>query len=242
MNSLDRYKRQISLDFLGEEGMRRLQNANVVVIGAGGLGSPVLTYLGCAGVGSIKIVDLDTVDITNLNRQFFYAEEELGQAKATLAAQRIKRQNPHIQVVDICTKLTAENVDNILSEATVVVDCVDNIDTRIIVNEYCVTHDIPFVEAGIDGMYGFVTAVRKSSPCLACMGFMDASVNKKEIPTLGVTAGIIGGLQANECLKIILGLEDVLWGKMLQYDGFKTAFEVIDFDLDEDCIVHWRVS
>lgn len=238
MNVKERYKRQVSLDFVGELGMQKLQNAHVVVIGAGGLGSPVLTYLGCAGVGSIKIVDLDTIALSNLNRQFFYSESEVGQYKAKLAAKRISDQNPHIKVTAVCEKVTLDNVASIVAGATVIVDCVDNIDTRIIVNEYAMTHDIPLVEAGIDGMYGFVTAIRPSSACLGCMGFLDATITKSEIPTLGATAGVIGSLQANECIKIILGLEDVLWGKMLQYDGFQTSFEVIEFEIEKDCEVH----
>ena len=228
-----KYNRQISL--IGENGQARIKNAKVLVIGAGGLGSPVITYLACAGVGNITVIDKDIVDITNLNRQFLYSECDINKSKALCVSEKYK--NSDINLNGINAEVTNENISTLLDGYDVVVDCVDNFNTRRIVNNFCVSQDINLVEAGIDGMYGFVTCINKNSACLECLG-INESKPKEKIAVLGTTAGVIGSLQANECIKILLSLEEVLFSKMLQYDGFTNSFEVIDLQKSSTCALH----
>lgn len=228
-----KYDRQTGL--IGEDGQKKLSKSTVSVIGAGGLGSPVLTYLACSGVGNLRVIDKDIVDITNLNRQFLYTKQDIGKSKAKIACEKLRAYE--VSAKSFETEITKKNIHEILNGSDLVLDCVDNIATRLIVNEYCVTHNIPFVEAGIDGMYGFVTCVSSDTACLNCMGFSD-KIKKEKVPVLGTTAGVIGTIQANEGIKILLGMGDVLYSKMLQYDGYTASFEIIDLEKSDDCKYH----
>ncbi len=236
--STKRYARQQTLDFMQNGGQEKLQKSTVVVVGAGGLGSPVLTYLACAGVGTIRVIDCDVVEETNLNRQFFYTPDSIGQKKAEVAAQRLRQQNPLIFVEAHASLLDCDSLHHLLGGATVVVDCVDNMKTRRMVNAWCVENHTPLIEGGIDGLYGYAMAIGAGSPCLDCIASHEDDVKKENIGVLGATAGVIGTLQATLCLKIILG-EAVSYGDMLQYDGGTMSFETISFTHNEMCPHHF---
>lgn len=238
---MSRYKRQQNLPLMQDGGQAKLQNACVAVIGAGGLGSPVLTYLTCAGVGKIRVIDTDIVEETNLNRQFFYTPEHIGQQKAEVATKRLQEQNPEISVEAHATLLDKNSIATLLFGADVVVDCVDNMQTRRLVNAWCVENKIPLVEGGIDGLYGYVLPIGENSPCFDCISSHEADVKKENVGVLGATAGVIGTLQATVCLKILLG-GDVSYGNMLQYDGETMTFETISFTHGEGCPHHFHTA
>lgn len=234
---MERYKRQMSIPQIGADGQRLLQQSTVAVVGAGGLGAPVLTYLAAAGVGNIRIIDKDTVEISNLNRQFLYGPEDVGRKKAEAAKEKLEKQNPDIKFAAVSEMLTEKNGRALFKDADVIVDCVDSMQTRIAVNKICLLNQIPLVEGGVYGFYGFVTAVFKESPCLECMGYTK-EMEQKEIPSLGAAAGVIGSLQAAECLKILLGKGEPFYGRILQYDGLDGSFDEIQVTKKKDCSLH----
>lgn len=234
---MERYKRQISMPQIGAEGQKLLQKSTVAVVGAGGLGAPVLTYLAAAGVGNIRIIDKDIVEESNLNRQFLYSAEDIGRKKAEAAKEKLKKQNPQIKVTAFSDAFTEENGRELLKCADVVVDCVDSVKTRISVNKICLLLRIPLVEGGIYGFYGYVTSVFQNSPCLECMGYTK-EMEEKEIPSLGAAAGVVGSLQAVEVLKILLGKGEPFYGRLLQYDGLDGSFDEIKVEKKKDCSLH----
>lgn len=251
-----RYIRQLMIPQIGRHGQQRLADASVTVIGAGGLGSPVLTYLTAAGIGKIRIIDCDTVSESNLNRQFLHGEDDIGKRKTDSAEESLRRLNPSVRIETIYEKVTAENADRLIGEPDAAVDCVDSIGTRLLVNASCVRRNIPLVEGGVEGFYGYVTVVLRSGTCLACLGYDrvedggdagsddwaedggDADRDAAAVPALGAAAGVIGSLQAAECLKLLLGVGEVLSGRLLQYDGMCGSFDEIPVMRRPDCPIH----
>ena len=235
MSKESRYERQLIVPQIGEEGQEKLSNSKVTVVGCGGLGSPVLTYLSLAGVGHIRMIDCDEVSFTNLNRQFFYEQASLNKVKCEEAAEFLKKRNPQITITPIHEKLDEENVEELLKESDVVVDCVDRIGVRKIVGRACNKLGIPLIEGGIHGFYGYILPINPGqSACLECM----ETGNTKEVipaPALGAVAGVIGGLQAVECLKVLLNLP-VAYGTMLSYDGIYGEFDPIPVAIKKDCV------
>ncbi|MBE5979525.1 MAG: HesA/MoeB/ThiF family protein [Paenibacillaceae bacterium] len=232
-----RYERQILMKEIGEEGQNTLKKSKVTVIGAGGLASPVLTYLACAGVGTITLIDYDTVSDSNLNRQFLYHEKDMGMNKAELAGEVLNSLNSQITINPVSERIDEENIGKIINGADVVIDCVDNVETRLIVNRECIKQDIPLVEGGVYGFYGFVMSIKKDFPCLECIGYGNTKL-KRPGPVLGAVVGVIGSLQAVECIKILLGLDEVLYGKMLNYDGLSVSFDLVELQKNDLCEVH----
>ena len=238
---MEKYFRQEIMEEIGIEGQKKLSQAKVLVVGAGGLGSPVLTYLACAGVGDLYVVDFDIVSITNLNRQYFYGDKDVDKPKATSAKKFIGNVNKDVNVHIINEKITKENALEFIKDKDVIVNCVDNIQTRVILNGACVLSNIPLVEAAIDGFYGFVLVIKDGSPCLSCIGYDKTTLNTP-IPVLGVTAGVIGALQANECMKIILDVGESLVGRLLAYDGLECGFEEVPIHISNECRVHGELQ
>ena len=235
MSEQNRYERQMIISQIGEKGQETLGKSKVTVVGCGGLGSPVLTYLAMAGVGHIRLIDCDTVSVTNLNRQFFYEDSSVDQVKCEQAAEFLKKRNSEIMLEPIYEKITEENSIKLLEGSDVVVDCVDCTETRKMVGRACRELEIPLVEAGINGFYGYVLPVDPGKS--ACMECIETGTSKEicPVPALGAVAGVIGSLQAVECLKILLGLS-VSYGVLLQYDGIYGEFEQIPVSVRKDCV------
>ncbi len=229
----DRFARQRIIAEIGEAGQQRLRAARVVVVGAGGLGSPVITYLACAGVGTVRIIDPDKVEITNLNRQFVHGVADIGRKKALSAGEFVARITDDVEVEVSSKRLDKANARELLGGADVVVDCVDSIATRLAVCEAALALDIPLIEGGVDGFYGFVTAVRRGSACLGCVGYGEA--DEKKAAALGAAAGVIGSLEALEAIKLLLGLESVCFDKMIQFDGLLGELETIEIAKNKNC-------
>lgn len=235
-----RYERQILMKQIGDNGQNILKQSKVVVIGAGGLASPVLTYLTCAGVGTITLIDYDTVSESNLNRQFLYGEKDIGKSKVQIAEEVLSDINSTITIYQVSEKLDENNIIEIIKGSNVVIDCVDNVETRLIVNHGCLQMDIPLVEGGVNGFYGFIIAVKREFACLECIGYGD-TILKRPTPALGAVVGVIGSLQAVECIKILLGLEGVLYGRMLNYDGLSASFETVEIQKNDMCAAHSKI-
>ena len=235
MSKESRYERQLIVPQIGEEGQKKLSESKVTVVGCGGLGSPVLTYLALAGVGHIRMIDCDKVSFTNLNRQFFYEQASLDKVKCEEAAEFLKKRNPQITIDPIHKMLDEENAVELLKESDVVVDCVDRIGVRKIVGRTCKKLGVPLVEAGIHGFYGYILPIDPGkSACLECV---ETGITKETlpVPALGAVAGVIGSLQAVECLKILLGLP-VPFGTMLSYDGIYGEFDPVPVAVRKECI------
>jgi molybdopterin-synthase adenylyltransferase len=224
-DQLLRYSRHILLDELGIEGQQRLLAAHALVIGAGGLGSPVVLYLATAGVGTITIVDNDTVDLTNLQRQIAHDMSRLGQAKAASAAQTMLAINPELHVQVLQERADAARLDTLVANADVVVDCSDNFATRHAVNAACVAHGRPLVSGaaiGFDGQVCVYDTRDGANPCYACLFPPDAVIEEVQCATMGVFAplvGIIGSVQAAEALKLLAGVGTSLAGRLQMLDA-----------------------
>ena len=220
-----RYSRHLLLDDIGFEGQTRILNSHVVVIGAGGLGSPAAMYLACAGVGKITLVDHDDVDLTNLQRQIAHTTDTVGRAKVESAQIALGRLNPHVDVLPLPMRADTALLDSLVPSADVVLDCCDNFATRQAINAACVRHGKPLVSGSAIRMDGQITvydARNPASPCYACVFPPDVVPEEARCATMGVFAplvGIIGTMQAAEALKLIVGIGEPLTGRLLMLDG-----------------------
>ena len=238
-----RYSRHLLIPEVGEEGQLRLLESRILLIGAGGLGSPASLYLAAAGVGTLGIVDDDAVDETNLQRQIVHSTERLGESKAESAKRTIEALNPDVTVKVFRERLTSENVDRILGEGwDVIVDGADNFPTRYLLNDASVWHDIPVVHGSIYRFEGQTTVFKpKEGPCYRCLFPQppppELAPSCAEGGVLGVLPGIVGSLQANEALKLALGIGESLVGRLLIFDALDTQFTEITLRRDPDCPV-----
>ena len=238
-----RYSRHLLIPEVGEEGQLRLLDARILLIGAGGLGSPASLYLAAAGVGTLGIVDDDAVDETNLQRQIVHSTDRLGESKAESAKRTIEALNPDVTVKVFKERLTSENVDRILGEGwDVIVDGADNFPTRYLLNDASVWHGIPVVHGSIFRFEGQTTVFKpKEGPCYRCLFPQppppELAPSCAEGGVLGVLPGIVGSLQANEALKLALGIGDPLVGRLLLFDALETQFTEITLRRDPDCPV-----
>ncbi len=231
-----RYTRQTILQGFGHEGQKKLVEAKVLVIGAGGLGVPVLTYLNAMGVGKIGIVDGDVVSITNLHRQVLYTESDVGKSKVLAASDKLKEQNSDSDIVVYNTFLTSENALKIIADYHIVVDTSDNFPTRYLVNDACVLLKKPFVYGALHGYEGQVSVFNyEGGPTYRCL--FPNMPKENEVPNcnehgvLGIIPGIIGSLQALEVIKVLTGIGEVLSGKLLIFDGLQHSYQKIKFKL-----------
>ena len=224
-DQLLRYSRHILLDEVGIEGQQRLVDAHVLVVGAGGLGSPVALYLAASGVGHISIADHDVVDITNLQRQIAHTTARVGQTKVDSASQAMLALNPEVRVTALPHKLDAAQLDALVPTVQVVVDCCDNFETRQAVNAACVKHQVPLVSGAalrMDGQLAVYDARDDKSPCYACIFPPDQVPEEVRCATMGVLAplvGVIGTMQAMETVKLITGMGSRLTGRLLMLEG-----------------------
>jgi sulfur-carrier protein adenylyltransferase/sulfurtransferase len=229
-SELKQYSRQIILPELGLAGQEKLKQAKVLVIGAGGLGCPVLQYLAAAGVGKLGIVDHDVVDESNLHRQILFNSNDIGKSKALVASEKISSQNFFVTAEPYILKLAQDNAKEIFSGYDIVIDCSDNFETRYLINDTCVILDIPFISGSVFKFEGQLSVFNyKNGPDYRSV-FPEApedTMNCAEIGVLGVLPGIIGTLQANEAIKIITGIGEILSGKLLIFDSLTMDFILV---------------
>src|SRR3954454_1085119 len=238
-----RYSRHILIPEVGEEGQQKLLDARVLLIGAGGLGSPSSLYLAAAGVGTLGIVDADIVDDSNLQRQIVHSTNTLGEPKVLSAKRALEALNPDVNVVTYEERLTSENVERILADGwDVIVDGADNFPTRYLVNDASVWHDIPVVHGSIYRFEGQVTVFKPGDgPCYRCLfpepPPAELAPSCAEGGVLGVLPGIIGSLQANEALKLALGIGEPLIGRLLLFDALSAQLNEVKLRRDPECPV-----
>jgi molybdopterin/thiamine biosynthesis adenylyltransferase/rhodanese-related sulfurtransferase len=240
---LARYSRHLLIPEVGVEGQQRLLETSILLIGAGGLGSPAALYLAAAGVGRIGIVDDDRVDASNLQRQVLHSTAKLGASKAESARQSLEELNPDVRVVTYEERLTSENVDRILGEGwELIVDGADNFPTRYLLNDASVWHRIPVVHGSIYRFEGQATVFKPyEGPCYRCLFPQppppELAPSCAEGGVLGVLPGVIGSLQANEALKLALGIGDPLVGRLLLFDALSASFNEVTVRRDPACPV-----
>jgi molybdopterin/thiamine biosynthesis adenylyltransferase/rhodanese-related sulfurtransferase len=238
-----RYSRHLLIPEVGEQGQLKLLDSKILLIGAGGLGSPAALYLAAAGVGRLGIVDADVVDESNLQRQIVHSTERLGEPKVDSAKRTIEALNPDVEVVAYKERLTSENVERILADGwDVIVDGADNFPTRYLVNDASVWHGIPVVHGSIYRFEGQVTVFKPhEGPCYRCLFPTppppELAPSCAEGGVLGVLPGVIGSLQANEALKLALGIGEPLIGRLLLFDALTTEFNEMKLRRDPDCPV-----
>ncbi len=233
----ERYQRQLLIDGIGESGQSKMMKATVAVVGVGGLGSPVCMYLAVAGVGRLIIVDDQTVEVSNLNRQLLHWQEdaEASRLKVDSAAEKLIGMNPNLKVRKHPVRLVAKNIHLLLDDADIIVDCTDNFETRMIMNDYAVGTNKPFVHGAIEALHGQITTVVPGkTPCLRCI-FPRPPGQKASIPVLGSAAGTIGAMQATEVIKLLTGFGEPMLGRMLVVDMQNNCYETICIDMDPNC-------
>ncbi len=240
-SQLLRYSRHILLNEVGVEGQERILQARLLVIGVGGLGSPAALYLATAGVGHLTLVDHDTVDLTNLQRQIAHTEARVGQPKVESARQALLAINPELQITTLAERADAQRLDTLAADADVVLDCSDNFATRQALNAACVRHGIPLVSGAairFDGQLAVYDPRQDNSPCYACVFPPDTAFEETRCATMGVFAplvGIIGSMQAAEALKLISGAGAPAVGRLLMLDGRDMTWSDIRLPRNPQC-------
>jgi molybdopterin/thiamine biosynthesis adenylyltransferase len=238
-----RYSRHILLNDIGIEGQERINAGHALVIGAGGLGSPAAMYLACAGIGSITVLDHDTVDLTNLQRQIAHRTDTVGQTKVESLQQTLHALNPNVKVTALQTRADAASLRELVAQADVVLDCCDNFSTRQAVNKACVEHRKPLVSGAaiqFDGQVSVYDSRQEGAPCYACTFSPDAAFEEVRCSTMGVFAplvGIIGAIQAGEALKLLCGAGEPLTGRLLMLDGRRMEWTEIRMPRNPQCPV-----
>lgn len=236
-----RYHRHLLLDEIGDAGQRRLAAARVLLVGAGGLGSPAALYLAAAGVGCLGVVDDDRVDLSNLQRQIIYRDADLGRPKATAAAAALRARNPHVAVVEHPERLTAESAERIAADYDLIVDGADNFATRYLVNDLAVLTGRRVVYAAIMRFDGQATVFGGDGPCYRCLYAAPppaaVAPNCAEAGVLGVLPGLLGVIQATEAIKLIVGRGETLAGRLLMVDALAMRFHTVEVTRDPGCAV-----
>jgi molybdopterin/thiamine biosynthesis adenylyltransferase/rhodanese-related sulfurtransferase len=239
-DEINRYAQQIKLTHIGVLGQKKLKKARVLCVGAGGLASPLLLYLAGSGIGTLGIMDGDTVESSNLQRQVLYQHQHLGHKKVEIAEQQIKALNPHVNTITYNQQLNPKNAAGIIAQYDVIADCTDNFSTRYLINDVCFSLDKPFVSASVSEFEGQCTVfLGKRSPCYRCLfpasSIIKALPNCSESGVLGVLPGILGIIQATEVIKLILNIGRGLSGRLLWLDILKTEFREIQYTQNPAC-------
>ena len=239
---IDRYSRQIILKKIGVIGQKKLLKARVLIVGAGGLGSPVAIYLAALGIGKIGIVDKDTVEISNLSRQIIFSTSDLKKKKSSAAINKLRKMNPDIKLHSFNKRLTKKNINQIAKNFDLIVDGSDNFRTRFLINDYCLKNKKTLVSGAIskfDGQVYTFNFSKKNSPCLRC--YIPHTPTNLDVDNceyegvLGTLGGIIGSIQANEVAKEILEIGDTLCGHILIIDALKLTFRKVKLNKRSDC-------
>ncbi len=231
-----RYQRQIGLHGWDQHSQSLLGKATVFVAGLGGLGSPVALYLAAAGVGCLRICDNDRVEASNLNRQVLYTEQDIGRTKTDCARDKIARLNGRVRLETLPEKIKPERMKDLVGDAGIIVDCLDNLNARMVLNRFAVENRLPLVHAGVNGWSGQLSFILPPlTPCLNCL-YEGVDEPGKE-PVLGAAAGILGSLQAMEVIKFITGTGELLLNRLLIMDGESMSFHETTIQKKPDCRV-----
>ena len=241
-NQINRYSRQIILKKIGALGQKKLLKSSVLIVGAGGLGSPVSIYLAALGIGKIGIIDKDSVEISNLTRQIIFSTSDLNKKKSSTAISKLKKINPDLNLKSFDRKITSKNINKIAKNYNVIVDGSDNFRTRFLINDYCLKKRKILISGAIskfDGQVYTFNFSKKTSPCLRC--FIPKIPNDPDVDNceydgiLGTLGGIIGSIQANEVVKEVLGIGDTLCGYILIIEALKLNFRKVKLNKRSDC-------
>lgn len=232
-----RYNRQELMPQIGSHGQRRLTEAKVAVIGAGGVKSPLLYYLAAAGVGSLRVLDFDRVELSNLNRQILFTERDIGRNKAEAAQERLAALNSDIEIEAIPRKVVPDNISELLDGFDVIVEGGDSLEGRLLVNDHCLSAGVPMVHASAQYNYGYVlTLLPGKSACFACV-FPDLPPGHGgSVPVVGVATGIAGALGASEVIKLVTGVGEPVTDGVLTFTGFQSSFQFVPSKKRDDCL------
>lgn len=241
-SQLSRYSRHISLPQVNRVGQQKLIQSQVLIIGIGGLGSPVALYLAAAGIGQLVLVDFDQVDLSNLQRQIVHHTTQIGQDKVISAHNQLQSLNPETQITTYAYRLEAEALQQLITTVDIVVDCSDNFATRFAINAACVRHGIPLISAAVQRWSGQISVflpAYSQSPCYACLYPNLAAEDEacSETGVLAPVAGIIGSIQAVEVIKVLLGIDESLCGKLLTLDAYTLQWRTLKLPKDPACLV-----
>jgi len=231
---LERYSRQIMIPQIGEKGQEKLRRAKVFIAGAGGLGSPVSIYLTAAGVGHLRMVDHDRVDLTNLNRQVVHWSGDVGKRKVESAQEKLNKLNPNVTVETLSVTISEENASELISGFDLIVDAMDNLPTRYLLNKKAIEHGIPFFHGAVNGFEGrAMTVIPGKTACLRCL--YRGPVPESKFPVIGVTPAVIGCIQATEVIKYLVGSGELLGNRLLAYDGLNLKFTEFKVQRNPQC-------
>jgi adenylyltransferase/sulfurtransferase len=231
-NELKRYERQIKV--FGEDGQERLKNAKVFIAGAGGLGSAISIYLTSAGIGRIRIVDDEKIELSNLNRQILHWDKDVGKRKAASAEEKLKKINPYVRVEAISETIEENNVLALVDDFDLIVDAMDNFHTRYLLNRIAIAKNIPFFHGAINGLYGQATTIIPGkTACLKCI--FPEPPPLMTFPVIGATCGVIGCIQATEVIKHLIKMGSFLENKLLLWDGLDAKIDEIELERNPSC-------
>jgi molybdopterin/thiamine biosynthesis adenylyltransferase len=230
----ERYDRQIMIGEIGREGQEKLKRSRVVIAGTGGLGSPIAIYLVAAGIGMIRMIDPDQVVLSNLNRQVLHWEEDIGRNKVDSARTKLRKLNSAVEIEAIPETITEANASSLMDGGDVIVDAMDNLPTRYILNRCAIQKNIPFFHGAVTGFEGrAMTILPGKTACLRCM--YRGPVPQEKFPVVGVAPAFIGVIQATEVIKYLLGIGNLLTNRLLVYDGLKISFNEFKVERNPDC-------
>lgn len=239
-NQILRYSRQLILKDIGYEGQEKLLKSRVLVIGAGGLGSPVLYYLAACGIGTLGIADFDTVSISNLQRQILHHTEDIGRKKTDSAGEKLKKINPDTDIIKHNSRVGIDNIEDLISQYDVIIDAVDNFPARYLITDACFFHRKPVIEGAVLGFEGLLTTILPgNSHCYRCL--YPYPPEDGMVPTcsdtgiMGMITGTIGSLQALEAIKVLLGIGEILVNRLLTFDGLSLGFRTINLPKRKNC-------
>jgi adenylyltransferase/sulfurtransferase len=231
-NELKRYERQIRI--FGADGQERLKNAKVFVAGAGGLGSAISIYLAAAGIGRIRIVDHEKIELSNLNRQILHCDEDVGREKAASAEEKLKKINPDVSLEAISETIEENNVLELVDDFDLIVDAMDNFHTRYLLNRTAIVKNIPFFHGAINGLYGQATTIIPGkTACLRCI--FPEPPPSMTFPVVGATCGVIGCIQVTEIVKYIVKMGSSLENRLLLWDGLNAKIDEIEVERNPSC-------
>jgi molybdopterin/thiamine biosynthesis adenylyltransferase len=230
----EKYARQIMLKGFGQQGQEKLKRARVFIAGAGGLGSSSATYLAAAGVGMLRIVDHDKVELSNLNRQVLHWPEDIGQKKVSSARGKLEHLNPQVKIEAVEKRITEANVRRLVEGCDLIVDAMDNLPTRYLLNKTAIEKNIPFFHGAVYGFEGrAMTVIPGQTACLRCV--YRGAIAGEEFPVIGVTPAVIGCIQATEVIKYLVGIGQLLANRLLVYDGLNMKFTEFKVKKDPNC-------